>query len=92
MKYTIEIVYTDEDIQTGMRKYRYPPSNGMLFILRGMYTSVTMKGMRFPLRVAFLNKDGNYVSEWITLYPESKDISIPSSAYYMLEFPLHLLK
>lgn len=80
-----EIVYKHEDIVTGMKKYINPPSHGMLFILNGRYSIVTMEGMKYPLIVSLYDRNRILISRSI-LYPEDK-ITISSDIYYMVEIP-----
>lgn len=97
--YKIEVVRTKEDIRQGMRKYISPPPYGMLFPLKGLYYSVTMKGMTFPLDISFYDKNWRVIpistengsKNWMRMYPYSSDATIPKGAYYMLEFPVGMI-
>jgi len=88
-QYRVEVMRTTYDIRTGMGKYSSPPSHGMLFVLRGEYRTVTMRGVSFPLYVSFFDRQWNALlpSVWMMMHPGDMDRSLPKGTYYMVEYP-----
>lgn len=95
----IENMVSEEDLETGMKKYNSPPQHGMLFIMGDRYSYLTMKGVKFPLDIIFFDKNRqpipintkNKSTYWLRAYPEQEDVLLPRETYYMIEFPAGLV-
>lgn len=83
----VEIVSDRSSIGIGMTKYATPPKHSMFFILKGMYSSVTMQGMRFPLDIILMTRDLKIIRQWRG-YPSDPERLIPEHTWYMLEIPV----
>lgn len=86
--YDILIASNVNDIAKGMSIYNNPPNNGMLFELRGLYTTFTMKNVKFPLYVLLYNNNKKLISDFIA-YPGDPDQNKLYGIWYMIEIPLN---
>ena len=87
-KYDVLIASNRNDIAHGMSIYNSPPNHGMLFELRGMYTTFTMKNVKFPLYVLLYNNNKKLISDFIA-YPDDPDEAKLYGIWYMIEIPLN---
>lgn len=85
--YDILVASNAYDIAKGMSIYNDPPSNGILFELRGLYTTFTMKNVKFPLYVLLYNNNKRLMSDF-TAYPGDPDQNLLYGIWYMIEIPL----
>lgn len=85
--YTLMILSSVNDINKGMSIYDTPPSTGMLFELRGLYTMFTMNGVKFPIHVYLYDNNRQLIYDFVAT-PDDKDTSILSGIWYMIEIPL----
>lgn len=85
----VYLAENSREVNMGMSTFgdRYP-DRGMLFPLRGNYSTFTMDGVKFPLEVYMMDVSGNILDHFI-VHPGTKDRQITANTYWMLEFPLH---
>lgn len=89
----VDIAKTQEEISIGMTKYKFPQKRGILFDLKGRYSILTMKDMKFPLFAWFLDDKGNIFKRGIL--EVGQKYVMPSYngryAYTMIEYPLEYI-
>lgn len=83
----LEVVRTKRDIAIGMTKYRVPPPHGMLFILKGQYSILTMYGMRYSLRIFLYDRNWIGIGDSFVAHPGDQ-MRLSPSVYYMVEIPV----